>query len=126
MQTTPFTIAANTAKDNGWKEGAARMTTEGKIAGKLITALLAAGYTVDMNDGEETTVSRSTSHDEIMQAMFTTDEDILIARDSAGKQVGNVYLVYGNDGYDVISEYSLSLEAVLAPVEKYAEDICLA
>lgn len=127
MQTTPFTIAAERASATGWKEGAARMTTEGKIVRKVIEAMLEKGFTVDLNDGEETTVRRSTSLDEVMQAAFSTDEDYLIARDKeTGKRVGHVYLVYGNCGYDVVSDYSTSLEAMMRPVNDYADSLCLA
>lgn len=126
MDKTPFTIAAEKANASGWKAGAIRMTTEGKVVRKAIEAIIAAGFTCDLNDGEETTVKRSTSVNEVIQAAFTTDEDYLIARDATGKKVGTVYLVYGNDGHDVICDYSVSLEDVIAPVNEYADQLALA
>jgi DsbC/DsbD-like thiol-disulfide interchange protein len=127
MQTTPFTIAANNAKDNGNQALAARITTEGKICHKVATAMLAAGFTVSVHDGEEMVVRKSTSLDEIMQALFATDEDYMIAHDAeTGKAVGKVYLVYGNDGYDVINDYSTTIENLMRPVNDYADSLCLA
>lgn len=127
MKATPFSIAARNAKDNDHRELAARITIEGRVVRRTIQALLQAGYTIDLNDGGETTVFCSRSLDELMQAAFSTDEDYLIARDKeTGKKVGMVFLVYGNDGHDVVSDYSLSLEDVMKPVNDYADGYCFA
>lgn len=96
-----------------------RIKTEAKIARKTVEALLAAGYAVSVNDGEETTVDRSRNINEIMAAMFSTDEDYLYAH--ADSYIGMVYFVYGNDGYEVINDYSTSLEDVMAPINAYAD-----
>ncbi|SFJ47639.1 hypothetical protein SAMN03159338_1499 [Sphingomonas sp. NFR04] len=109
--------------DAGYKRLIKRIETEGKIARKAAQALLDAGYSVSVYDGEETTVTRSTSIGEIMAAMNTTDDDRLIAFDAEGKRVGFVWFVYGNGGDDVISDYACSLEAALAPVNAYADSL---
>lgn len=127
MKTTPFTIAANNAKDRGETALAARITTEGKVCHKLASAMLAAGHTVSVHDGEEMALRKSVSLDEIMGALFSTDMDYMIAHDATtGKAIGKVFLVYGNDGYDVINDYSVTLEDLMKPVEAYADGLCVA
>lgn len=87
---------------------ARRIRTEGKIARKIVSTFLAKGLLVSVNDGEEWTVKRSASKDEIVGALFSTDEDILRAYRPDGSSIGMVYLVYGNDGYDVVNDYTTS------------------
>lgn len=83
-------------------------TGEGRVARRLVTAALAAGYSVTVNDGAETTVHRSTRAREIIDALATTDEDILVIRDAAGVRVGAFWLIYGNacSGEKLIADYT--------------------
>ena len=55
-----------------------RQKVEREIAVAVIKALLAAGYSLGVNDGEETTIHHSTDAKAIENAMFTTDEDWLL------------------------------------------------
>lgn len=83
---------------------------ERRIIGRLLDATLAAGYCVDVNDGEETTLRRSTSKPDILSAMFTTEADtLLIRRVSNTTYVGAIWLIYGN-GEDVISDITVNKE----------------
>lgn len=100
-----------------------RIAIEKQIARATIKALLAAGYIVTMNDGEEDTVEQSTDAAAIYAAMMTTDEDYLIAHTVTGQRVGYIYFVYGNDGYDVISDYTMSLETVMNSVNELADEL---
>lgn len=118
---TPFTIAAENATERGNRSLARRIRTEGKIAGKIVDAILAAGFTVGVNDGEETVLRRSTDRNAAMQALFSTDEDYILAYNAAGKKIGSVFMVYGNDGYDVVNDYSTSMTDIMRPIEEYAE-----
>lgn len=104
-----FARYAVEAKVRGDRATARRITTEGRIALKCIQLALAAGYAISVNDGETTTVKRSTDSKIILNAMFTTDYDYLYLY-KAEKRAGWVMFVYGNGGYDVISDYSVSLE----------------
>jgi hypothetical protein len=90
------------------------------IARKTINVLLRAGYTVSVNDGEETVLKDSTDIKAIFAAMDSTEEDYLIARkpDSSG---GWVRFIYGNEPGAVINDYSTNLEKVLEPVNSFAE-----
>lgn len=49
-------------------------------------------------------------------------QDTLQVFDSAGKHVGNIWLVYGNLGYDVIADYSWNntIVQLLLPVKRLA------
>lgn len=75
---------------------------------------LAPAFTLDVHDGEETTVRKSRDLTEIMDALGTVDEEsIVVRRADTGKYVGSIYLVYGNDGWDVMADYSMSLDEML-------------
>jgi hypothetical protein len=93
------------------------------IAKQCIADLLAAGYQVSVNDGEETTLHRSTSPDAILAAMFTTDEDWLHVHTPDERLFGWVRFIYGNDGWDVINDYTVNLELVIAATNKLADEI---
>lgn len=95
---------------------AARQMVERKIAKLTIEVLLKAGFSLGVNDGEEQVLSFSKDAREVFEAMFTTDEDLLLifepARDpnDADKRPDMwVRFVYGNDGWDVIADYSHSV-----------------
>lgn len=80
---------------------------ERQIAIKLVDDILAAGMSISVNDGEETTVVWSPQRDEILGAMNTTDHDWLkvYSETSRNGYIGSIMLVWGN-GTDLISDYS--------------------
>lgn len=104
-----------------------RQEIEREIAKKVIEVILHAGYAISVNDGEETTVKRSVDKNEIFGAMFTTDEDYLMVhsiQDAGGfepKHFGWVWFIYGNSGWDVISDHTTNLEDVLKPATDFAQ-----
>ena len=86
------------------------------IAGSVVDALMAAGYTIGVNDGEELTVRRSTDRAEIMGALATTEEDYVIAYDAhTGKRFGWVWLIWGN-GEDLITDHTVNLTPIIDPL----------
>lgn len=102
-----------------------RLEVERRIAQQAIADLLEAGYTLGVNDGEEITIKESTDAEAVLKAMATTDEDYLLAyRD--GKRVGWVRFIYGNDGWDVINDYTTNLEEALtkttALTDKFSDE----
>lgn len=103
-----------------------RQEIEHKIVSAAITQLLAAGYLLGVNDGEETTIHHSTDAKAIEKAMFTTDEDFLFVY-VKGDDVNDlrpqywVHFVYGNDGWDVMSDYTIHLEKDLTEAQKIAD-----
>ena len=93
---------------------------EQRIVRRLIDTLFEAGYTLGVNDGEDTTVKNSSSKKEIVQAMATTDHDYLLVYKD-GRSIGWVMLVWGNDE-DVISDHSAHLTEVIEPVMQWIEN----
>lgn len=110
-----------------------RIRTEGRIARFLIDRALAQGFTVSVIDGSfsdydaQCVVQQSRNRDEIIAALFSTDGDTLVIRYENGTRLGAVSLVYGNDGYDVISDYSSAhldgFEKWMEPVMGYAQKL---
>lgn len=136
-QQNPFTKYADEAAARGEMALATRLQLEGKVVRFLVQHALKAGYTVSVNDGEDWCLRHSMALNDIIAACFSTDSDTLRFRDpkdrstnNVGARVGDVLLVYGNSGYDVISDYSAADQAKLdaftawmAPVEAYAESL---
>lgn len=108
-----------------------RQKVEREIAVAVIKALLAAGYSLGVNDGEETTIHHSTDAKAIENAMFTTDEDWLLVFDKENTDHTDergdwwVRFIYGNDGWDVINDYCTALEEFIGegtPVQKLIDE----
>lgn len=95
---------------------AARIKMERKVISAFVKSALKAGHVVSVNNGEDCPVKRSASYKAIMAGIMQTDEDRLIVRDAKGAHVGTAYMVYGNDGWDVICDYHTSLESLMPPV----------
>ena len=87
---------------------------ETEIAYHILRVLLEDGYTLKINDGKHT-YSPKQSPTFLLSCMFKTDEDIIIASkpDIADKYI---HLIYGNDGWRVIHDYTATLDSVLYPV----------
>lgn len=104
-----------------------RQAVERTIAGMVIDALLRAGFSLGVYDGEEITIRRSKDRDAIFAALFTTDEDYLkvypepLHLNSKPPAFGWVRFVYGNDGWDVICDHTVNLESYLAPVDAWID-----
>jgi hypothetical protein len=92
----------------------------------LVRAALAHGYAISVFDGEAWALKRSTDEEAIKAAMFSTDNDTLTLHkekvSSREKLRGSVLLIYGN-GWDVISDYSVSLEALMIDVMKHIDSV---
>lgn len=87
---------------------------EDQIIKATIKALVAEGFLLSVNDGEETTVRRSFNEAAIFEAMKTTDEDYILVFEVGGaKQLGWIRFIYGNDDTEVINDYAISLEPVM-------------
>lgn len=79
------------------------------MAERLIAECLRRGYNVSVNDGEETTVSRSTDAEEILTAMGSTDADSLRVRNGETR-IGTFCLIWGNDPGDTIADHTANDE----------------
>lgn len=103
-----------------------RQRTEHYICVEVAKALLDAGYLLGVNDGEEDTIRHSRDLKAIVNALFTTDEDWLLVYEdadqddplnAAAKEDTRpdywVRFVYGNDGWDVVCDYTTGLDHVI-------------
>lgn len=101
-----------------------RLETELKITKFIIRHALRHGFTVSVNDGEEWVLKRSGNTKTIMEAMFSTDENRLTIQDKDGKKIVSILLIYGNEGWDVVSDWSApdlkAVEWFMGPISDYA------
>lgn len=77
-------------------------------------------YSISVYDGQDTTVTKSRDEAEIMGAIMTTDDDVLRVYGRDGK-VGYIRLIYGNDGWDVMADCSVSLGDLLQESYDFAD-----
>lgn len=91
-----------------------RILVERAIVRRAVRDILAAddgAYCMSVNDGEEYPVKRSRDLDKIMANIGQCDEETIIVRHfnqdgTPGDKLGCIYLVYGNDGWDVIADHT--------------------
>lgn len=93
-----------------------RAMVELAITHRLISDLLKAGYELKVCDGEEITTG---TEQQLVNAVFAVDVAMLFAKKD-GKTSG-IYLVLGNDGWDVISDYGMSLEPIMKPIDQWID-----
>lgn len=98
-----------------------RRLVEKKIAEAFIDSVLGAGHRISVYDGGAFPLRNSTSKKDILEAMFSTDGDILYVFNVGGKRLGWCEFVYGNDGYDVISDYSTNLEPYMVEANRVSD-----
>ncbi len=100
-----------------------RQEVECKIAKAFVKAAIKDEYaiTVDYGDGPSNYLGSTKA---VLAAMFQGDEDHLTLH-TQGATAGWVQFIYGNDGWDVISDYSVNLEYLMGPanvISKQYED----
>lgn len=93
----------------------ARIELERKIVTRAIKDALRAGYAlnIDYGDGEVFT-GAVTDSAKLLAGIMQGDDDRIYYYDARGQYVGWAWFVYGNDGYDALSDYTVNLEPVLA------------
>lgn len=108
---------------------------EYKIVNKLVTDILRKGFRIgisfergydigDMLLGER-------DKTKILETIFAGDDCHLFVQPATGPvvqdgrviSIGWVYLVYGNDGWDVISDYTTNLERLLRGANKLSDKL---
>ena len=105
-----------------WK---GRRAIERRIVEQVVDDLLAGGYwlAIDDPDLEEPHEISGPFRDreEVLGRMFACDDDRLLVytTNDGKKSIGWVLFVYGNDGTDVVSDYTTNLE----PHMKWAADL---
>jgi hypothetical protein len=92
-----------------------RQEIERRVIRRFVDDAIKADYYLSVDDGGNILLKWSRDADAIMKALMTVGaEYLLIHRHAATKPIGHVYLVYGNDGYDVINDYTINLEHLMA------------
>lgn len=105
---------------------AVRMRVEADIMKRTVEALLLAGHTlsvIDYGDGPEAPTGPIGTAAEIMDLLHLSDDERVYWRRPDDLGLSWVYFVYGNDGWDVLADYTTDLEKVLAPVNAYADTL---
>ena len=99
-----------------------RQTIERRVVTRTVEALLDAGYALNVNNGgdDHELPDYTTDRAVILDALFATDADRIYAQQH-GRVRDWVYCVYGNDGWDVIADYTVTLDAVLAPINRWTD-----
>jgi hypothetical protein len=93
-----------------------RARIECRIVNRLLKDAKEAGYTLTIAEyeGEKTP--------DLKAALFNLDEaHLLFAKN--GQRCGWVFLVFGNSGYDLISDYTVNLEDFLKGVNDLADKL---
>ncbi len=99
-----------------------RQQIERQIIERVVKDALAAGFQITVDDGGDApSVSRSTNQAVIMAAVMLTDEDFLYYSKSGEPLQGWVRLIYGNDGWDVVNDYTTNLEPLLTGAQAEAD-----
>lgn len=120
---TAYAQYINSERESKSYDVIARQAIEREVVSKVVDSLLDAGYLLSVEDEEndEDFIEKSTDKAAIMEAMFSMDDDTLVAytKDGGEDAFAWVKFIYGNDGHDVIHDYTTNLESVL----KAAEDL---
>lgn len=99
-----------------------RQDVERRIVDEIAKALIAKGWLIRVFDGEEFCSKRTQDPVVIQKAIMSTDEDqFFIYPPNDQQAIGWISFVYGNDGFDVASDWTVNLEDLIQPiVDKYA------
>jgi len=101
-----------------------RIAVEQEIVTKVVDAMLQAGYPLQTDIQNDPRPAVPTSdRAEILAEMMAVDDEFLGVYQE-GDRIGWVRFVYGNDGWDVVSDYSTNLESILRPINEYADSLC--
>jgi len=89
----------------------------------LVTELIGHGFALSVHNEEATEIEDSTDIEAVIAELWQCDMEELTSK--KGDLTGWFSLVYGNDGYDVISDYTVNMEPFIADtmtlVDKLAE-----
>lgn len=94
---------------------------ERRAVRKYVQAVLAAGFKIEVFDGEEF-FPKTDKITEILENMFAVDECELVLHNSVhASYTGKAWMrfIFGNAPWEVLNDYSVSLEPIVGPVNEY-------
>ena len=101
----------------------ARRAMEYRIIHKTVGDLLMAGYTLWIDHGgDDKRIDILSNELEPMRELFACDDEYLYVEHN-GEEFGWIRFVYGNDGWDVVSDYTTNLEGTMEAVNAYADSL---
>jgi hypothetical protein len=94
---------------------------ERQVIKALVTEAFKQGFTKviidNMGDNESDDFITCTNLEEVMASIRQTDEEHMFFAHPDVAKMPCVFLVYGNDGYDVIADHSLSLNEMIETLD---------
>lgn len=108
-----------------------RILVERLIVRQMVDDLLADPRveSLRLHDGEDWANPEWTrDRDEIMRELMACDEEnlmVALRKPDGSTKHAAIYLVYGNDGWDVIADNSASLEGMWPNADALADALCL-
>ncbi len=109
---------------------AVRQAIERAIASEFVRAALDKGLIIGVDNGDNSGGATfagdayeyvGTSYGRTLEAMFLTDDErVYVIKPGAKRPFGWVKFVYGNEGTDVISDYSTNISGVVRSAEALA------
>lgn len=75
------------------------------------------------NGGDEDELSKSSNLSEISRHIMLTDEETIRVITADGFSVGWMKFVYGNDGWDVLCDYSVTLDQYIPETQALIEKL---
>jgi hypothetical protein len=98
-----------------------RARIEFEVVYRTIKAARKAGFTLSVDDEPD---SSKLDDAGLLDLLFNLDDAYLIltSRDCLQKS-GWIRFVFGNNGYDVICDYSINLESLVDQINEYANDL---
>lgn len=96
-----------------------RVTIERRIVRSLVDEFSEQGFTFQVDDGGEEYIPASTPK-QALDALLNTDEDQLGIVQN-GEVIGWIRLIYGNDGWDVMSDWHTNLDKYMPKTLAFVE-----
>ncbi len=79
-------------------------TDERFIVKQIVGRALDKGYLLSVDDGEDVPIQNSDDPEAVMAELGHCDEEWLLVANEDRKQIGVIYLVYGNDPDEVVAD----------------------
>lgn len=98
-----------------------RASLELRIVHKVINDAKETGYKLEINEYEKDEYEQYKDWGIVGMLFNLDDAHLLFSKD--GKSCGWVRFVFGNDGYDVISDYTINLEDFLKGANALANEL---